>query len=108
MDKIDKIVSRMIDFALEKPELSPSKVLVISLSKNTSEKVLTSARMNLIRSIQDEKPKSVSDLARFAKRPIEAVSRDLSVLENYGILEFVRSGKIKKPKIEKEMILIPL
>ncbi|HLC77164.1 MAG TPA: hypothetical protein VJH04_03080 [archaeon] len=108
MNKIDKMVSRMIDFALENPELSPSKVLVINLGKNTLEKVLTPSRMNLIRTIRESNPKSVSNLARLVKRPIEAVSRDLSILENYGIMEFVRNGKTKKPKIENDMILIPL
>ncbi len=108
MDKVDSMVSRMIDFALEKPELSPSKILVISLSKKTSDKVFTPGRMDLVRTIKNDKPKSVSNLAKLVKRPIEAVSRDLRILENYGILEFVRSGKTKKPKIDKEMILIPL
>ncbi len=108
MNRTDRMVSRMIDFALEKPELSPSRVLVINLSKTTLEKVLTPSRMDLIREIREKKPKSVGGLAELVKRPIESVSRDLSILENYGLLSLVKIGKIKKPEIEKDILMIPL
>lgn len=108
MDRTDRMVSRMIDFALEKPELSPSRVLVINLSKGTLEKVLTPSRMELVREIREKKPKSVGELARLVKRPIESVSRDLGLLENYGLLSLVRTGKVKKPEIEKDVLMIPL
>lgn len=108
MDRTDKMVSRMIDFALEKPELSPSRVLVINLSKSTLEKILTPSRMELIREIREKNPKSVSELAKFVKRSIEAVSRDLNILENYGLLTLTQMGKIKKPEIEKDILMIPL
>ncbi len=108
MDRTDKMVSRMIDFALEKPEVAPSKVLVINLSKTTLEKVLTPSRMDLVRKIREKKPKSVGELAESVRRPIEAVSRDLNILENYGLLTLVKTGKIKKPEIEKDILMIPL
>jgi len=108
INRTDRMVSRMIDFALEKPELSPSRVLVINLSKTTLEKVLTPSRMDLIREIREKKPKSVGGLAELVKRPIESVSRDLSILENYGLLSLVKIGKIKKPEIEKDILMIPL
>lgn len=108
MNKTDKMVSRMIDFALERPELSPSRVLVVSLSKGTLEKILTPGRIDLIREMREKKPESVGELAELVKRPLESVSRDLNILENYGILSLVKSGKTKKPEIEKDMIMIPL
>jgi len=108
MDKVTQMVSRMIDFALEKPELAPSRVLVISLSKKSLEKILTPSRMNLIRIIREKSPKSVGELAKLLNRPVESVSRDLRILENYGILTFVQMGKVKKPEIEKDVLMIPL
>lgn len=108
MDRTDRMVSRMIDFALEKPELAPSRVLVINLSKSTLEKVLTPGRMNLVRKIREKKPKSVGELAKLMNRPIESVSRDLRILENYGLLSLVQIGKIKKPEIDKDVLMIPL
>ncbi|MBI2543524.1 MAG: helix-turn-helix domain-containing protein [Candidatus Aenigmarchaeota archaeon] len=108
MDGTDRMVSRMIDFALEKPEVAPSRVLVINLSKTALEKVLTPSRIDLIREIRERKPKSVSELAELVKRSVEAVSRDLNILENYGLLTLVKAGKIKKPEIEKDILMIPL
>jgi len=108
MDSIDKMVSRMIDFALEKPELAPSRVLIIRMSKKSLEKVLTPGRMELVRDINEKNPKSVGDLAKSVKRPLESVSRDLKILENYGLLSLTKTGKIKKPEIEKDVLMIPL
>jgi predicted transcriptional regulator len=108
MDRTDRMVSRMIDFALEKPELAPSRILVINLNKGNLEKILTPCRMDLIRTIGEKKPESVGELAESVKRPLESVSRDLNILENYGLLTFVKTGKIKKPEIEKDVIMIPL
>ena len=108
MNKIDRMISKMIDFALEKPELAPNRILVINLSKQTLEKVLTPARMDLIRAINSKNPNSVGELVKIVKRPKESVSRDLKILENYGLLSFVNSGRIRKPKIEKDVLMIPL
>ena len=49
MEKIDHMVSRMIDYALENPEKAPSKVLVISMSKKSLEKILTLARLKFLK-----------------------------------------------------------
>jgi predicted transcriptional regulator len=108
MNKIDRMVSKMIDFALEKPELAPNRILVINLSKQTLEKVLTPARMDLIRAISAKKPNSVGELVKIVKRPKESVSRDLKILENYGLLSLVHAGRIRRPKIEKDVLMIPL
>ena len=108
MDRIDKMVSRMIDFALEKPEIAPSRILIIRLSKKSLEKVLTPGRMNLVRAIGEKKPKSVGELAKSVQRPLESVSRDLRILENYGLLSLAKVGKIKRPEIEKDVLMIPL
>jgi len=102
------MVSRMIDFALEKPELAPSRLLVINMGKENLEKILTPARMELVRTVKENKPESVGELAKMVKRPVESVSRDLKILENYGLLAFVQVGKHKRPKIEKDVLMVPL
>lgn len=108
MDKTTQMFRRMIDFALENPELAPSRVLVISLSKKSLEKILTPSRIELVRTIKEKKPKSVGSLAKLTRRPIESVSRDLRILENYGLLTFSRAGRGKIPEIEKDVLMIPL
>lgn len=108
MDKIDRMISRMIDYALERPEDAPSSVLVIDLSKGGVEKILTPARMELLSTIKEEKPKTVGELVRLLKRPKESVSRDLRILSNYGLLSFAKTGRQKAPKIDKEIVAVPL
>lgn len=101
-------LARMIDFAIKHPDIAPDKVVIISMSEKKLNEILTPARLGLIRVIKTERPKSVSELAKAVKRPLESVSRDLKILHNYGFLEFIKNGKEKAPKIEKNAILIPL
>jgi hypothetical protein len=49
MDKIDKMISRMIDYALKKTNDAPSRVLIVNFSKTSIDKILTSARKELLR-----------------------------------------------------------
>ena len=107
-DKIDKMVSRMIDIALKNPDAMKSRILVISMSKKTLEKILTPGRMDLMRTINEKNPKTIGQLSKLSRRPLESVSRDLRILENYGLLELVRFGKEKQPKIDKDILMIPL
>jgi predicted transcriptional regulator len=108
MDKIERMFDKMIDYALERPEDSPSRVLIVNFSKAGIEKILTPARMELLRVVMQEKPKTVGELVAKLKRPKEAVSRDMRILENYGLLSFEVSGREKMPKVEKDLIAMPL
>ena len=108
MDKIDAMMSKMIDYAIRNPEDAPKRVLVVSMNKKSLEKILTPARMGVIRAVAGGKPSSVGDLARMLKRPKESVSRDLRALENYGLLSFSHAGRVKTPKIDKDFLMIPL
>ena len=103
-----EIFDKMMDSIIENPEIMPERIVVLSLSKEKMSEILTPARIELIKIIKENRPESVGELVKITKRPIESISRDLRILANYGILEFVQVGKIKKPRIEKDMILIPL
>jgi len=102
------IFTNMINFSIEYPDLSPDRILVIDIGKETFNKVLSPSRLELIRVINNKKPKSIGELVNYLNRPVESISRDLKILSNYGILELVQIGKTKKPVIEKDMMLIPL
>lgn len=104
----NKLISQMIDFALKYPDLAPDRVAVISASTKTFEKVLTPARLQLIRTIKSRNVRSVSQLARITRRPIESISRDLKILSFYGFLEFSREGKRRIPHITKDVLIVPL
>lgn len=98
----------MLMEGLKHPELMPERLVVISFSEQEKNNILTPARLGLIRNIRERNPESVKALAGIVKRRVDAVSRDLKVLGNYGLLEFVRNGKHKAPKVQKEALLIPL
>jgi predicted transcriptional regulator len=108
MDKIDKMMSRMLDYAIEKPRKAPNRVLVINFSNSSIEKILTPARVELLKVVLHDKPKTVGILTELLKRPKEAVSRDMRILSNYGLLSFVQAGRQKMPKVEKDIITMPL
>ena len=103
-----ELFSSLVKLSLEYPELTPDRVLIIDMKRETFQRVLSPSRMDLIRVVREAKPESVGALAKALKRPVESVSRDLKALSNYGVLEFVQDGKAKRPVIEKDMILIPL
>ena len=71
-------------------------------------RVATPARMELLREVESRPPKSVGELARRLGRPIEAVSKDLRVLSGYGLLEMAKEGRIKRPRVEKDLLVVPL
>jgi predicted transcriptional regulator len=108
MDKVDKMMSRMLDYAIERPASAPSRVLVINFSKSSIERILTPARVEILKVILQSKPKTVGRLTAMLKRPKESVSRDLRILSNYGLLSFVHAGRQKMPKVEKDVITMPL
>jgi predicted transcriptional regulator len=108
MDKIDSMMNKMIEALIKNPESAPKRVLVVSMSKKSLEKILTPARMEIIRTISGKKPSSVGELVKMVKRPKESVSRDLRTLENYGLLSFAQVGRVKTPRIDKDFLMIPL
>jgi len=108
MDKIDRIMDRMIDYALERPKDAPSRILIVNFSKTGIDKILTPARAELLRIIIQKKPQTVGDLVKDSKRPKESVSRDLRALENYSLISSVKSGRKRRPKVEKDIIAMQL
>lgn len=106
--KIMKMFGKMVEDAIKNPESAPDKVIMISLTEEEKNRILTPERLRLIRTIKSKNPKSVSELAKSVGRRTDAVSRDLKTLEFYGFLELIQSGKQKIPKIEKEVLLMSL
>lgn len=98
----------MVKEAARHPELFPDKVVIVSLAQEQKDSILTKSRIELIKAINRRNPKTVNELAAIVQRNPAAVSRDLAVLENYGILELVKAGRQRQPVIEKDMLMIPL
>jgi predicted transcriptional regulator len=106
MDKIDKMFIKMMDYALEHPDEAPKKVLVIDAVSLAH--ALTPARAKMLEVIATKKPETVGELVAILKRSEEAVSRDMRILANYGMLSFKHEGRQKMPMVERDLITMSL
>ena len=97
-------LEKVVEFQLEYPDIAPERIAIIDAKILT--RIITPARVELIKAIKKKHPKTVSELCKIVKRRKEPVSRDLKILENYGILEMIKSGKTKKPVFLKEAIVL--
>ncbi|HIH21820.1 MAG: helix-turn-helix domain-containing protein [Candidatus Diapherotrites archaeon] len=70
--------------------------------------IVSSERLRLMKALSEEKGASINKIAKKLKRPREAVSRDLHLLEQKGFVRLERKGKEIKPKIQLEKIVIPI
>jgi len=108
VNNAEEMFNEMISYALKHPEKAPRRVLVVSLGKTNIERILTPARMEILRVIIRERPKTVGALVKNLKRPKESVSRDLRALADFGLLSLIKSGRKKAPTIEKDLIAMSL
>lgn len=76
------------------------------LDREGAEKVLTEKRMELLETIRENSPESVSELAESVDRELSAVSRDLTLLEENTVVEYEESGGRKKPVLGQRYIFV--
>ncbi len=93
---------------LEDPEGTPDKVLFLDLSKEKLSMLFSPAKLEILKKLKEKKFGSVGGLAKELNRPVESVSKDLKLLQAYGLLELVQKGKQKIPKLEKELLIMPI
>jgi predicted transcriptional regulator len=78
---------------------------VLVLDQAASTDVLTDRRQELLRAIEETNDASVTELADRLDRDKSAVSRDLSLLFEYDIVEFETMGQRKIPSLKHETVL---
>ena len=67
--------------------------------------ILTDKRLELWRTIRDQKPDSISTLAKTVKRGFRAVYRDLQLLEGLGLITFKKT-KGKRGDLQAPISLV--
>lgn len=72
------------------------------------QRVLTSRRLELIRSLMDESAESIRDLADRLDRDIRQVHDDIQLLSEYRIVHLEESGGAKQPFVPYETIQIDI
>jgi predicted transcriptional regulator len=86
----------------------PEKSLLLSLSEDEVTKIFTKKRLEIIRTIKEKRPASISSLAEMVKRDLTAVERDLKILEKLRIVELEKIGRTVTPKVKKDLLILPL
>jgi predicted transcriptional regulator len=67
--------------------------------------ILTDKRLELWRTIRDQKPGSISEVAELVDRGFKAVYRDLQLLEGLGLITF-KKGKGKRGDVQAPVSLV--
>jgi len=107
-DKRFASVKRFFDEVWQKPDKFPNKSVVLSLRDEEITRIFTKKRLQLIRIIQTKKITFLSELTKLTKRELPAIDRDLKILEGFGIVELEKVGRIIKPSVKKELLIVPL
>ena len=76
----------------------PKKELLSFESVDVLRKFLTPKRLELLKLIRQEKPNSIYQLAKLAKRDVKSVSTDVNVLADIGMIDRTKS-KAKRETI---------
>lgn len=79
---------------------------IVVLQRETAERVFTEKRSQLVERIAEDDVTSVRDLARKTERDVSIVSRDLEVLAEAEVVEFVEDGRAKRPVLAHENIVV--
>ncbi len=103
-----KFKNSIIRSMLEDPESTPDKVLILDISKENLSMLFSPSKLEILKILREKKIKSVGGLAKELKRPVESVSKDLKILQAYGLLELVQNGQQKTPKLEKEFLVVTI
>ena len=92
---------------IRNPDKYPDNMMVLSFTDAEMTQIFTRRRLELIRTIQEKKPKNVSGLSEIVGRRVSAVLRDLKLLKGQGILELKKDGKNVIPRVAKNLVIIP-
>jgi|SRR3989338_9543485 len=71
-------------------------------------KALTRKRLELLHVIKTQKPQSINELARMAKRDLKNVADDLKYLEKIGLIETKATDRKTKPIINYNKIALEI
>lgn len=109
IDKKFETIKTFFEKVWEKPEAFPDKALVLPLEKQEISEIFTKKRIELIKDIgKSHGNLSLSEIAKRTNRELSAVQRDIEILEKNGILKTEKQGRIVKPSLKGEILILPL
>lgn len=100
-------LKKTIGETIRKPPASDRTIIFVRNAKTIS-KILSEKRLELMRAIKEHPNYNVTMLANLLKRKQEAVSRDLSVLKRFGLVELEKTAKEVTPEIKSTKVMIEI
>jgi predicted transcriptional regulator len=98
-DRIDQRTRRRIKAAQEGKELDDAQPVLNFGSYAELSRLLSQKNLELLEAVFESEPESIRDAAELVERDYKQVHRNLSELEDIGVIEFEGggSGRAKKP-----------
>lgn len=96
---------------LQRGEKIEKKSGIYFESIDTMRKVLTNKRLTVLKTIKEEEPRSVYELARLLNRDLKNVNQDLKMLIDLGLVTVEQIKEDKKriiPHVEYDKILLEI
>jgi len=97
--------------AVEKGKPVQKEKGVYFTSVEAFRKAITPKRLALLKAIKTEKPSSVRQLSKIAKRDVKNVSTDIKFLDQVGLVDIKRNDEAKKeitPSVSYDKILFEI
>ena len=109
-DRLDQRTRRRIKVAQECEELDDAQPLLNFGSYAELSRLLSQKNLELMEAIFEHEPESIREAAELVDRDYKQVHRNLSELEDIGVIEFEGggSGRAKKPVLAYEGLEIDI
>lgn len=105
-----ELFDELVQAAILRPDRTPDRLTVLSLSDEEQDRLFTPKRLELLRVLRDrdEGELTISELAHLLGRRLDVVSRDLQVLARHGVVELEKVGRTKRVHLATDWVLIHL
>jgi predicted transcriptional regulator len=105
LDEILQEAGETFDY-LAKGRAVKHKRAIYFASLKEMRRVLTERRLEILKTIRDQKPSSVYELAKMVDRDLKNVLQDLSYLQELGIVSMTETGMKKVPHFDYDRLSI--
>ena len=95
----DEAKARLLAVASGQAQRDPDEPAVWVTSLASLAQVLNEDNQALLRLIGERRPNSLTELAALSGRALSNLSRTLSTMESYGLVEMVAAGRAKAPRL---------
>jgi predicted transcriptional regulator len=108
-DRLDQRTRNRIKAAQEGEELDDVQPVLNFGSYAELSRLLSPKNLELLETISEHRPESIREAAELVERDYKQVHRNLSELEDIGVIEFEGgSGQAKKPKLAYDGLKIDI